>query len=305
MNVMRTADARFENLPGYNFQPHYLDVPAGDGTMLRLHHVDEGPREAAPVLMLHGEPSWSFLYRRIIDDVRAAGLRALAPDLIGFGRSDKPTLRGDHTFARHVAWIWSLIEQLDLYEITLVGQDWGGLIGLRLVAEHPERFARVLAANTGLPTGDEPVADALVKWQLQSQSLSTFPTGKIIARSCARPLAPAVIAAYDAPFPDDSYQAGARQLPMLIPMAPDDPAAPACRQAWSSLQRFERPLLTVAGDADPYTAGFEGKFHRLVPGTTGQPHIVLPGVGHFLQEDAADEFGRIVVRFATSDRCLT
>jgi haloalkane dehalogenase len=307
MNVLRTPDTRFDDLPGYGYAPHYIDVsggdvPGGDPAGLRLHYVDEGPRDAAPVLMLHGEPSWSFLYRHIVDAVRAAGLRAIAPDLIGFGRSDKPTSRGDYTFARHVAWVWSMIEQLDLHAITLVAQDWGGLIGLRLVAEHPERFARVLAANTDLPTGDEPVAEALVKWQRQSQSLPSFPTGKIVARSCVRPLAPAVIAAYDAPFPDESYQAGARQFPLLIPTSPDDPAAPACRRAWAALQRFDRPVLTVAGDADPYTAGFERKFHRLIPGTAGQPHIVLPGVGHFLQEDAGEELGRIVVRFATTDR---
>ena len=299
MKALRTPDTRFDGLPDYPYPARYLEVPAGDDSALRLHYVDEGPRGAAPVLMLHGEPSWSFLYRFVIAAVRSAGLRAVAPDLIGFGRSDKPALRSDYTFQRHVDWVRSFVEQLDLRDITLLCQDWGGLIGLRLVAEHPERFARVIAANTGLPTGDEPPTAALLEWQRQSQTLPRFPTGKIIANSCKRPLAPEVIAAYDAPFPDESYQAGARHFPMLIPMTPDDPAAPACRRAWESLQRFERPFLTVAGDGDPYTAGFEQKMQRLIPGAAGQHHVVLRGVGHFLQEDAGAELGQITIRFAT------
>jgi len=302
MRAVRTPDRRFEALADYAYPPHYLDVPAGDGSVLRLHYVDEGPRGAPVVLMLHGEPSWSFLYRRIIEAVRGAGLRAIAPDLIGFGRSDKPVVRSDYTFQRHVDWVWSLVEQLELRRITLLCQDWGGLIGLRLVGEHPERFARVIAANTGLPTGDEPTSEALLAWQRQSQSLPRFPTGKIVANSCKRPLAAAAIAAYDAPFPDETYQAGARQFPLLIPTTPDDPAAPACRRAWASLQRFAAPFLTVVGDCDPYTAGFEQRLQRLIPGAAGQPHVVLRGVGHFLQEDAGAELGEITARFAGHER---
>jgi haloalkane dehalogenase len=268
--------------------------------VLRMHYVDEGPRHAPVVLMLHGEPTWSYLYRHLIGTVCSAGLRVLAPDLIGFGRSDKPVMREDYTFQRHVDWVSAFLAQLDLREITLLCQDWGGLIGLRLVADQPERFARVIAANTGLPTGDQPHVEALTQWQRSSQSMPVFPAGKIISKLCKSPLAPEVLAAYDAPFPDETYKAGARQFPLLIPSSPDDPAAPACRRAWESLQRFERPFLTVAGDSDPITAGFERRMQRLVPGAAGQPHVVLSGVGHFLQEDAPAELGRITVQFAKS-----
>lgn len=297
MKFLRTPDSRFEALPDFPFTPRYVEIPAGDGTSLRMHHIDEGPRGAPVVLMLHGEPSWCFLYRKVIAAVTRAGLRAVAPDLIGFGRSDKPGKRTDHSYQRQVAWTHGLLEALDLHDITLVCQDWGGLIGLRLVAEHPARFARVIAANTALPTGDRSMPEGFYTWMRRSQEIAEFPTGKIVAGGCVRPLPPAVQAAYDAPFPDASYQAGARQLPLLVPISPFDPATADNRRAWESLASFPRPFLTIFSDRDPYTAGVEREFCARIPGAAGHPHVVLPGVGHFLQEDAGEELGERTVAF--------
>ncbi|HEX2677776.1 MAG TPA: haloalkane dehalogenase, partial [Polyangiales bacterium] len=224
MQVLRTPDDRFANLPGYAFPAHYRQVPAGDGSELRMHYLDEGPRDGDVVLCLHGEPSWSYLYRSMIPVLARARRRAIAPDLIGFGKSDKPAARSDYTYARHVEWMRSLIEQLDLRDVTLFCQDWGGLIGLRLVAAMPERFARVMVANTGLPTGDQRVPEAFHAWRKFSQEVPEFPIGGILAGATARKLSAEEIAAYDAPFPDESYKAGARQFPVLVPITPDDPA---------------------------------------------------------------------------------
>ncbi len=297
MKLVRTPEERFALLPGYPFAPHYAEVADPDGTKLRVHYVDEGPASADPVLMLHGEPSWSYLYRKVIPVVSGAGLRAVAPDLVGFGRSDKPTERGDYTYARHVGWMAALIEALDLRNITLLCQDWGGLIGLRLVAEHPERFARVVAANTFLPTGDQRPPDAFFAWQQFSQGVPEFPAGKIVSMACARGLADEQVAAYDAPFPDESYKAGARQFPMLVPSSPDDPAAPANRKAWEVLTRWNKPFLTAFGDSDPITRGGDRVLQAKIPGALGQPHRTLEKAGHFLQEDVGEELGRLVVDF--------
>ncbi len=297
MKLVRTPEERFALLPGYPFAPHYAEVADPDGTKLRVHYVDEGPASADPVLMLHGEPSWSYLYRKVIPVVSGAGLRAVAPDLVGFGRSDKPTERGDYTYARHVGWMAALIEALDLRNITLLCQDWGGLIGLRLVAEHPERFARVVAANTFLPTGDQRPPDAFFAWQQFSQGVPEFPAGKIVSMACARGLADEQVAAYDAPFPDESYKAGARQFPMLVPSSPDDPAAPANRKAWEVLTRWNKPFLTAFGDSDPITRGGDRVLQAKIPGALGQPHRTLEKAGHFLQEDVGEELGTLVVDF--------
>jgi haloalkane dehalogenase len=264
MDCVRTPDERFENLPGYPFEPHYAEV---DG--LRIHYVDEGPRNGAVILMLHGEPSWSYLYRKMIPIFAAAGFRAIAPDLVGFGRSDKPVRREDYTYQRHVDWVRGLLfDALDLREINLVCQDWGGLIGLRLVGEHPDRFARVVAANTLLPTGDDPPGPAFEAWRKFSQEVPTFPTGQIINGATKTELTPEVIAAYDAPFPDDTYQAGARQFPTLVPITPDDPAAPANRAAWKSQLAFDKPFLTAFSDADPINAAASPRM-RTVAGAVG------------------------------------
>jgi haloalkane dehalogenase len=298
MDLLRTPDERFRDLPGWPYEPRYVDVGG-----VRIHYVDEGPRDAPPVLLMHGEPSWAFLYRKMIPAIVAAGHRVVAPDLVGFGRSDKPSRREDYTYQRHVDWIAGALEALDLSGVTLVCQDWGGLIGLRLVAEHAERFARVIAANTGLPTGDQKVSEAFLAWQAFSQSVDVLPVGKIIQSGCARPVAPEVLAAYEAPFPDERYKAGARQFPLLVPTRPDDPAAEANRAAWRSLERFDRPLLTAFSDSDPVTRGAERPLQKLVPGAAGQPHVTIARAGHFLQEDAGEELAGVVVEFIahTSD----
>ncbi|TMA51467.1 MAG: alpha/beta fold hydrolase [Deltaproteobacteria bacterium] len=292
MEVLRTPDDRFANLPGYPFAPHYLEV--GD---LRIHHVDEGPPGAPPVLLLHGEPSWSYLYRKMIPSLIAAGLRAVAPDLVGFGRSDKPAAQEDYTYQRHVDWMRGFLEALDLRGVTLVGQDWGGLIGLRLVAEHPERFARVVAANTFLPTGDRPPGSAFLAWQRFSQETPVLPVGRIVQSGCVTQLSPDVVAAYEAPFPDERYKAGARRFPLLVPTSPDDPAAPANRRAWESLRRWDRPFLTAFSDSDPITQGADALLREAIPGTRGQPHTTINRGGHFLQEDQGEELARVVTDF--------
>lgn len=297
MQALRTPDARFANLPGYPFAPHYLDVPDGDGGTLRMHYVDEGPRDGKVVLLLHGEPSWSYLYRKMIPGIVAAGHRAIAPDLIGFGRSDKPSEQSDYTFQRHMDWLTSFLTQMDLRDITYFGQDWGAVLGLRLAAENEERYARIIIGNGGLPTGDRPPNEAFLRWQKFSQTSPKFNIGTLIQGATVTTLTDDVVAAYDAPFPDDTYKAGARIFPTLVPTTPDDPAAEANRRAWEVLQRWEKPFLTAFSDSDPVTKGGEHVLQKRIPGAEGQPHVMLAGGGHFLQEDLGEELGRIVVEF--------
>jgi haloalkane dehalogenase len=296
LQVRRTPDDRFEGLPGYSFEPHYVEVDDGEGGRLRVHYVDEGPRDAEPVVLLHGEPSWSYLYRTMIPVIAGAGFRAVAPDLVGFGRSDKPTERADYTYGRHVDWMRSvLFGELDLTGITLVCQDWGGLVGLRLVGEEPDRFARVVAANTFLPTGDNDPGEAFLAWQKFSQEVPEFPVGAIVNGGCTSELSQDVIAAYDAPFPDETYKEGARQFPLLVPTRPDDPASDANRAAWTNLERFTKPFLCAFSDGDPITAGADRALLRRIPGTKDQPHTTIEGGGHFLQEDRGEELASVVV----------
>ncbi len=295
MKALRTPDERFQKLPGYNFEPHYAEIPDGEGGALRVHYIDEGPRDAAPTLLMHGEPSWCFLYRKMIPIFVAAGHRAVAPDLVGFGRSDKPDKRTDYTYQRHVDWMTSFIEAIDLTHATLVGQDWGGLIGLRLAAEHPERFAHIVAANTFLPTGDRPAGQAFLRWQQYSQHTPNFDAGWIVNSGCSTDLSDEVKAAYNAPFPDDSYKEGARQFPLLVPTSPDDPAAPANRKAWEVLNKWQKPFLCAFGDSDPVTKGGDKAFIATVPGTKGQPHTTIVGGGHFIQEDRGEELAKVIV----------
>jgi haloalkane dehalogenase len=300
METLRTPDERFADLPGFPFSPHYVDVPDPEGGSLRVHYVDEGPAGAEPVLMLHGEPSWSFLYRKMIPIVLDAGLRAVVPDLVGFGRSDKPSKRTDYTYQRHVDWMRAVVERLDLTRITLVCQDWGGLIGLRLVAEDGGRFARVVAANTFLPTGDRRPGDAFLAWQKFSQETETFPVGRIVNGGCTTELPPEVIAAYDAPFPDDTFKEGARQFPLLVPTAPDDPAAEPNRRAWEALRHWDKPFLTAFSDSDPITAGADRVLQSKIPGAVGRSHTTIAGGGHFLQEDRGEDLARVIVDFVGS-----
>jgi haloalkane dehalogenase len=301
MDVLRTPDERFVDLPDYPFEPRYVEVDSGDGGTLRMHYLDEGPSDGEAVLLLHGEPSWSYLYRWMIPVLVDAGLRALAIDLVGFGRSDKPTSRDDYSYLAHVDWTWAAIEAIGLTDITLVCQDWGGLIGLRLAGEHPDRFARVVAANTMLPTGDHHPGDAFLAWQKFSQEVPLFPAGQIVNGGSVTELSPEAIAAYDAPFPDSSYQAGARQFPKLVPISPDDPAAPANRAAWAELGRFTKPFLSAFSDSDPITGAAEPVLRAQVPGASGQAHVTIVGGGHFLQEDKGEELAAAVVEFVRAN----
>lgn len=292
MNVLRTPDERFAGLADWPFAPHYATVVDADGTALRLHYVDEGPPNGAPVLLLHGEPSWSYLYRKIIPALVAKGHRVLAPDLIGFGRSDKPASRGDYTYERHVAWMAQWLAQTELSGITLFCQDWGGLIGLRLVAAFPEAFAGVVAANTGLPVGTG-WTEGFKAWLDFSQAVPQMPIGVIVNGGAGRDLTPAEIAAYDAPFPDETYKEGARQFPLLVPVTASHASIVENQAAWKVLERFDKPFLTAFSDGDAVTRGGEKAFQERVPGARGQPHVTLHG-GHFVQEDSPAEIAALL-----------
>lgn len=293
MTVLRTPDARFAGLPDFPFEPRYSEI-AG----LRMHHLDEGSSGARAVLLLHGEPTWAYLYRHMIPVLAASGLRCLAPDLIGFGRSDKLPRVADYTYDRHVAWLASWLEIHDFRELILVCQDWGSLLGLRLVAEQPERFAGVVVANGFLPTGDQRVPRVFRLWQLFARWSPWFPVGHIVQSGSARRLTPAERRGYDAPFPSSRYLAGARAFPRLVPTQPDDPASEANRAAWQRLERFEKPLLTAFGSRDPIFRGADAVLQRRIPGAAGQPHTVIRGAGHFIQEDRGRELAEVVARFA-------
>ncbi len=304
MEFVRTPDDRFEDLPGWPFTPHYVQVDAGDGSgdELRIAHVDEGPRDAPAVLCLHGEPSWSYLYRHMIPPMVDAGLRVLAPDLVGFGRSDKPVDQAEYTYERHVAWMLDWLRAVDLRDATLVCQDWGGLIGLRLVAAEPDRFARVVVANTFLPTGDRHPGEAFLNWQRFSQEVEVFDSGFVVQMGTTTDLPDEIVAAYNAPFPDDRFCAGPRRFPMLVPISPEDPSSQPNREAWTVLEAWHKPMLTAFSDKDPITAGADRVFLETVPGTQGQPHTVIEGGGHFLQEDRGAELAAVVIDFVERTR---
>lgn len=327
MQFLRTPDERFANLPGYPFEPHYLEVPDGEGGALRIHYLDEGPEEGEVILCLHGQPTWSFLYRKMVPVFTAAGFRVLAPDLIGFGRSDKPTERDDYTYAHHVAWMNAWLEGLNLHGVNLFCQDWGGLIGLRLVAAMPERFARVVAANTGLPDGGGLPKEAAPKmWELY-ESLPVVPASELSKRFadkegppgfmfwrkyCAESpdfsirdvmgtiggsIASEVLDAYEAPFPDARYLAGARQFPSLVPIFPDDPEIAVNQAAWEALANFDRPFLTAFSDGDPVTAGGHKLIQERIAGAKGVEHVTIHGAGHFLQEEKGQEVAQTMIDF--------
>ncbi|MEN9924112.1 MAG: hypothetical protein RL268_238 [Pseudomonadota bacterium] len=296
MQVLRTPDEAFAGIDDFPFAPHYAEIAdRQDGTALRVHYVDEGPRDAPVALMMHGEPSWSYLYRHMIGPVAAAGFRVLAPDLIGFGKSDKPAAKTDYSYARHVAWMRSWLEQLDLKNITLVCQDWGSLIGLRLVAEMPERFSGVVLSNGGLPEGG-PAPRAFAIWRAFSKWSPLFPIGKIVSAGTARGLSKAEIAAYDAPFPDSRYKAGARIFPSFVPFE-KNVAVPDQKRAWQVFDHWTKPFLCCFADKDKITRGGESRFIGRVPGTTGQNHRTLRG-GHFIQEDDPQSFVECVLEVA-------
>lgn len=288
MNVLRTPDAAFAAISDFPFAPHYCEISdSKTGTPLRIHYIDEGPRDAPVVLMMHGEPTWCYLYRHMIGPVVAAGYRVVAPDLIGFGKSDKPAAQSDYSYAAHVGWMRQWLEALDLTRITLACQDWGSLVGLRLVAEMPERFAAVALSNGGLPEGG-PAPRAFAIWRAFSQYSPLFPIGRIINKGTKRGLSAAEIAAYDVPFPDARYKAGARIFPSLVPFA-GNVAVPDQKRAWAVFDRWDKPFLCAFSDGDPITRGGESRWVGRVPGTAGQPHRTLKG-GHFIQEDDPEGF---------------
>lgn len=289
--ILRTPDERFDDLPDYPYRPKYQQL--GE---LRMHYVDEGPRAAAPVLMLHGEPSWSYLYRKMIPVFVQAGLRAVAPDLIGFGRSDKPGAIRDYSYQRHLDWVLGLVEALNLKNITLVCQDWGALLGLRLAAENESRFACIVVANGFLPTARHRMPMVFRAWRAFALYSPWFPIGRIVQVGCRGKLAPEVIAAYDAPFPSAKYKAGTRAFPRLVPTEEHDPAVPANRAAWDKLGRWEKPFLTLFGSSDPIMRGADKVLQAHVPGARGQPHDILRA-GHFIQEDQSPELARRTVEF--------
>jgi haloalkane dehalogenase len=298
VRTLRTPDDRFASLPGFDFAPHYVELPDGDDGTLRMHYLDEGPASGDVVVLMHGEPSWSYLYRTMIPVLTADGYRCIAPDLIGFGRSDKPASRDDYSYARHVEWVRGLlVDHLEVTNATLFGQDWGGLIGLRVVAENTDRFSRIAVANTGLPTGDARISDAFLSWQRFSQETPNFDVGVIVSMGVKDPLDAPVQAAYDAPFPDETYKAGARAFPLLVPTEATDPAAAANRAAWEVLRAWDKPLLTAFSDSDPITAGGHRVFQDDVPGAAGQPHVTIEGAGHFLQEDKGPELANVLSTF--------
>lgn len=306
MNVLRTPDDRFGDLPDFPYEPHYAKVTTPDDAgadPIRVAYIDEGPADADPVLLMHGEPSWSFLYRHMIPVLVGRGHRVVAPDLVGFGRSDKPAAQSDYTYRRHVEWMRQLVvEHLDLHDATFFGQDWGGLVGLRIVTGAPERFARLVVANTGLPEGTGRVTEAFLAWQKFSQETEDFPVGAIISGGCATKITPEVVAAYDAPFPDDSYKAGARIFPSLVPTTADDPGGIDNRAAWQVLESFDRPVLCAFSDQDPITRGGAKPFLERIPGAMGRPHTTIEGGGHFLQEDKGAELAVVIADFVDATR---
>ena len=328
MKTLRTPDSQFENLPDYPFSPHYTEVDDSEGGTLRIHHVDEGPRDAPIVLCMHGQPSWSYLYRHMIPLLTQAGLRVLAPDLVGYGRSDKPASVEDYSYQRQVDWMTAWLKANDVQNATFFGQDWGGLIGLRIVAENPERFERVVIGNTGLPLpqttppevieevrrfraeaptptmpevmkalgegGSGPLSFAYwQKWCWESEDL---PVGMAVMTACgSKVLTPEEVAAYDAPFPDASFKMGPRAMPTQVPTLSNDPSVEANRKAWEVFKKWDKPFLTAFDDSDPVSAGGEIQFIKVVPGAQGQEHQKLSGGGHFFQEAKSEELAKIVI----------
>ena len=290
--ILRTPESRFAGLNDFPWPPHYREVGG-----LRIACIDEGPRDAPVVLLMHGEPTWSYLYRKMIPVLLAAGYRVVAPDLVGFGRSDKPAARDDYSYLNHVEWMKAWLQQADLQHITLFCQDWGSLIGLRMAAEAPERFDRIVLANGGLPTGTSEVPKAFKIWRAFARWSPWFPIGRIVKTGCYKGLSPEAVAAYDAPFPSGKYRVAARIFPGFVPTTPDDPERARNEQAWEVFKRWDKPFLTLFSNRDPVTRGGHKIWHKLVPGAQGQPHAVTRDAGHFLQEDKGEEVAQAIAAF--------
>jgi len=301
MKTLRTPDERFIGLPDFDYEPHYAEVPDSEGGSLRMAWVEAGPPSGDVVLCLHGEPSWSFLYRKMIPVLADTGLHVIAPDLVGFGRSDKPTEVADISYARQVEWMRVLLfDVLNLHNVTVVGQDWGGLVGLRLAAENPDRFARIVTANTGLPTGDFDMPEIWHLFREAVQSAPVLDIGRFVQSGCAQPMSDEVRAAYDAPFPAEEFKAAARAMPGLVPTRPDDPASQANRAAWDFLTTSPTPMLVAFSDGDPITGAMAPILKSVMAGAQGREHPTIAGAGHFLQEDAGEELAAHIVDFVES-----
>jgi haloalkane dehalogenase len=292
MKILRTPDDRFKDLIDFPFKPNYLNV---DG--LRIHYVDEGTNNSEVILLMHGEPSWSFLYRFMIPPLVEAGFRVLAPDLVGFGRSDKPTEQTDHTYQKHVEWITKWLQSLNLRNLSLFCQDWGSLIGLRVAIENQDRFKRIVLANGGLPTGEQQMGEAFTNWREFSRTATEFNIPSIIQSGTIKKLTKKVMEGYDAPFPDDSYKAGARILPSLVPISVEDPEHEANKKAIELFKQWDKPFLTAFSDGDPITKGGEKFWQKYVPGAKEQDHVIITGAGHFLQEDKGEALAQVIIDF--------
>ena len=318
MKVLRTPDSRFEGLQGYPFGSHYVELTDPDGGTIRMHFVDEGPRDGPTILMFHGNPDWSYSFRELIARFAAEGFRAIAPDMIGFGRSDKPVERRDHSIDRHIGWLYEFVQRLDLHDTTLVCQDWGGTMGPGVVALAPERFARVLVANGIMHTAETELAGRfppgysvhalnenemcvgtdMLAWLARTQRMPGLKASQSLRGLCVQPASQEVEVGYDAPFPDEDHMVALRQFAMLIPLRLDDEGAIRNRQTWKALSTFEKPLLTIYGDSDPTTEGWGAIYQERVPGAKGQPHVRLEGAGHFLGEDRPKQFAELTLAFA-------
>jgi haloalkane dehalogenase len=313
MEVLRTPDARFTDLPGHPFEPRYVTLPDG----LRMHYVDEGSAGAAgTVLLLHGQPTWSYLYRTVVSGLVEGGLRAVAPDLIGFGRSDKPVAPTAHSVRAHVEWMAQFTEALGLEGVTLVVQDWGGPIGLGALAARPALARRVVAGNTALHTADAslagrlawPVYDngdgsvtvdqTLLDYQRLTQEVAPFRPSLFVQGATTTDVPEPVLAAYDAPFPDDSFAVGPRRLPALMGTTPRSECARINRHSIEALGAAGTPVLTAFSDGDPGTAGWAEVLAEWIPGAAGRRHVTIAGAGHFLQEDRGQELADVVIEFA-------
>ena len=301
MEVLRTPDERFAGLPGFPFEPHYLNIETKGGTPLRMHYLDEGPREGKPIVMLHGQPSWSYLYRQMVPGLTEAGFRVLAPDLIGFGRSDKPADTGDYSYSQHVEWVSAWLTSLAPTDGTFFVHDWGSMIGLRTLPEHGIRFTEVIVSNGGLPDCERlSPLEIFYTWRQFVRDQEELEVGKVVQLGSASELLEDVVAAYDAPFPDESYRSGVRAFPELVPTAPDQADARANGRAWQFLEQWDKPFLTLFGDSDPINEGADEIFQKRVPGAAGQRHQLLSDAGHFIQEDAPEALVEAIVAFARS-----
>ncbi|GEA12960.1 haloalkane dehalogenase [Alteromonas sp. KUL49] len=304
MKILKTEESAFAKIADFPYTPHFVNVTDTVKSELRMAYYQTGPKDGHTVLLLHGEPTWGYLYRYMMPILASAGYNVLVPDLIGFGRSDKPSRKEDYTYARHLIWVKDWFNQVVQGPCTLFCQDWGGLLGLRLVAELPERFAGVMASNTGLPTGEHTPSEAFLKWRRFSQEVPVFPPAGIVKGATVSTLSDTTLAAYNAPFPTEDHKAGARQFPLLVPATPDDPQTHENRKAWDALANFNKPFITVFSDSDPVTAGGDKIMQKVIPGCHGMKHTTIRQGGHFVQEDKGPELARLLVQFIQSTHNL-